>query len=213
MGQLYRRKWRSDSYTGSNTPTRSKKLLPTRQSVSYRTQVSINQLTVILRDIVPPIIEVEKLGYAAFAVYSLLYQSAYQDQRYDFRKWVKRKDLKHCGGTTNWSHKAIADILGMGKAKVIASINLLLDNCFIQHEGFMPSSKGSKHREFIELFIPRWSRRLGLSCQFSQTCHQRQRSTWAITRAEALFVQQEMQTGIQIHQTHWNDKSRHKHCY
>ena len=81
MGQLYRRKWRSDSYTGSNTPTRSKKLLPTRQSVSYRTQVSINQLTVILRDIVPPIIEVEKLGYAAFAVYSLLYQSAYQDQR------------------------------------------------------------------------------------------------------------------------------------
>ena len=34
----------------------------------------------------------------------------------------------------------------MGKAKVIASINLLLDNCFIQHEGFMPSSKGSKHR-------------------------------------------------------------------
>ena len=62
-----------------------KKKLPTRQSVSYRTQVSINQLTVILRDTVPPIIEVAKLGYAAVAVYSLLYQSAYQDQRYDFR--------------------------------------------------------------------------------------------------------------------------------
>ena len=34
----------------------------------------------------------------------------------------------------------------MGKAKVIDSINLLLDNGFIQHEGFMQSSKGSKHR-------------------------------------------------------------------
>ena len=34
----------------------------------------------------------------------------------------------------------------MGKAKVIGSIDLLLDNGFIQHEGFMQSSKGSKHR-------------------------------------------------------------------
>ena len=38
------------------------KLLPMRQSVSHRTQVSINQLTVILRDTVPPIIEVAKLA-------------------------------------------------------------------------------------------------------------------------------------------------------
>ena len=29
---------------------------------------------------------------------------------------------------------------------MIASIDLLLDNGIIQHEGFMPSSKGSKHR-------------------------------------------------------------------
>ena len=122
------------------------KKLPTGQSVSHRTQVSINQLTVVLRDTVPPIIEVAKLGYAAVAVYSLLYQSAYQDQRYDFKKCVRRKDLRHCGGTTSWSHKAIADTLGMGKAKVIASIDLLLDNGFIQHEGFMSSSNGSKHR-------------------------------------------------------------------
>ena len=50
------------------------------------------------------------------------------------------------GGTTSWSHKAIADTLAMRKAKVIASIDLLLDNGFIQHEGFMSSSNGSKHR-------------------------------------------------------------------
>ena len=126
--------------------TLARKRMHSRQSVPHRTQVSINQMTVILRDTMPPIIEVAQLGYAAVAVYSLLYQSAYQDQRYDLRKCVKRKDLKHCGGTTNWSHKAIAETLGMGKAKVITSINLLLDNCFIQHEGFIPSSKGSHHR-------------------------------------------------------------------
>ena len=103
-------------------------------------------MTVILRDTVPPIIEISKLGYAAVAVYSLLYQSAYQDQRYDRRKCIRRNDRRDCGGTTNWSHKAIADTLRMGKQKVISSIDLLLDNGFIQLEGFMPSSKGSKHR-------------------------------------------------------------------
>ena len=40
-------------------------------------------MTVILKDIVPPIIEVSKLGYAAVAVYSLLFQSAFQDRRYE----------------------------------------------------------------------------------------------------------------------------------
>ncbi len=103
-------------------------------------------MTVILRDTVPPVIEVAKLGYAAVAVYSLLCQSAYRDQRYDVRKCVRRKDLRHGGGTTSWSHKAFAETLGMGKAKAIASIDLLLDNGFIQYESFMPSSKGSKHR-------------------------------------------------------------------
>ena len=100
-------------------------------------------MTVILKDTVPPITEVAELGYAAVAVYSLLYQSAYQDQRYDKSHCVKRRD---CGGTTSWSHKGIANILRMGKQKVIECIDLLLDNGFIQLEGFMPSAKGSKHR-------------------------------------------------------------------
>ena len=94
-------------------------------------------MSVILGDTVPPIMEVAKLGYAAVAVYSLLYQSAYQDQRFDSRKYLKSQDRRDCGGTTNWSHKAITETLGMRKAKVIDSINLLLDNGFIQHEGFM----------------------------------------------------------------------------
>ena len=100
-------------------------------------------MTVILKDTVPPIVEVAEFGYAAVAVYSLLYQSSYQDQRYDKRHCIKRRD---CGGTTNWSHKGIANKLHMGKQKVIECIDLLLDNGFIQLEGFMPSTKGSKHR-------------------------------------------------------------------
>ena len=100
-------------------------------------------MTVILKDTVPPILEVAELGYAAVAVYSLLYQSAYQDQRYDQRNCVLRMD---CGGTTHWTHKGIADKLGMGKKKVIESIDALLDNGFIQFAGMLPSSIGSKYR-------------------------------------------------------------------
>ena len=102
-------------------------------------------MSVILKDTVPPIIEVAEFGYAAAAVYSLLYQSTYQDQRHDKRNYVRRRD---CGGTTNWSHKGLANKLHMGKQKVIECINQLLDNGFIQHEGFMTSAKGSKHRVY-----------------------------------------------------------------
>ena len=44
-------------------------------------------MTVILKDTVPPVTEIAKLGYAAVAVYSLMYQSAYQDLRVDKRKY------------------------------------------------------------------------------------------------------------------------------
>ena len=69
-----------------------------------------------LKDTVPPITEVAELGYAAVAVYSLLWQSAYQDQRYDKRKYVRRMD---CGGTTHWTHKGLADNLGMCKRRFL----------------------------------------------------------------------------------------------
>ena len=84
-------------------------------------------MTVILKDTVPPITEIAKLGYAAVSIYSLMHQSAYQDLRYDrriYRKWKERRD---CGGT---SHKAIAETLHMGKANVIYAIDLLLVNEF-----------------------------------------------------------------------------------
>ena len=46
-------------------------------------------MIVILKDTVPPIVEVAEFGYAAVAVYSILYQSSYQDQRYDKRHCIK----------------------------------------------------------------------------------------------------------------------------
>ena len=183
-----------------------------RQSVPDRTQVIINQLTVILRDAVPPIIEVAKLGYAAVAVYSLLYQSAYQDQRYDVRKCVRRKDLRHCGGTTSWSHKAIADTLGMGKAKVILSIDLLLDNGFIQHEGFMSSSKGSKHRiyrvvhpEMIETIRAVMPILPDLPSETAKHLSNNKSRSFICSAGDADWDLDSPDT--------LNDKSRHKHCY
>ena len=78
-------------------------------------------MTVILKDTVPPIIEVSELGYAAVAVYSLLYQSAYQDQRYDQRQCVRRRD---CGGTTHWTHKGLADKLVWGRKRLLNRLTL-----------------------------------------------------------------------------------------
>ena len=83
-------------------------------------------MTVILKDIIPPITEIAKLGYAAVSIYSLMHQSAYQDLRYDRRIYRKWKERRGCGGKTSCSHKAIAETLHMGKANVIYAIDLLL---------------------------------------------------------------------------------------
>ena len=100
-------------------------------------------MAVILRDIAPPIREVSKLGYAAVAVYSLLFESAHHD--WEYSRCVGRSS-RDTGGTTTWSHKAIAETLKMGKAKVIQSTDVLLDSGFLQVIGRVSSSKGSKHR-------------------------------------------------------------------
>ena len=100
-------------------------------------------MAVILKDVEPPIMEVARLGYAAVAVYALLFQSAHRDRTYAEIKPGYRTDT---GGTTNWSHKAIAETLSMGKAKVIKATDALLDAGFIQVIGRMRSATGSKHR-------------------------------------------------------------------
>ena len=100
-------------------------------------------MAVILTDVAPPIREVSKLGYAAVAVYSLLFESAHREWEYSRSLGGSSRDT---GGTTTWSHKAIAETLKMGKAKVIQSTDVLLDSGFLQVIGRVSSSKGSKHR-------------------------------------------------------------------
>ena len=102
-------------------------------------------MAVILKDVEPPIMEVAKLGYAAVAVYSLLFQSAHRDRCYAQIAPGYRADT---GGTTNWSHKAIADTLSMGKAKLIQATDALLDAGFIQVIARVRSATGSKHRVY-----------------------------------------------------------------
>ena len=102
-------------------------------------------MAVILKDVEPPIMEVARLGYAAVAVYSLLFQSAHRDRCYAQIAPGYRADT---GGTTNWSHKAIADTLSMGKAKVIQATDALLDAGFIQVIARERSATGSKHRVY-----------------------------------------------------------------
>ena len=112
-------------------------------SVLLRTQDYVQLMAVILRDIAPPIREVSELGYAAVAVYSLLFESAHREWEYTLDK---EKFPRDTGGTTTWSHKAIAETLKMGKAKVIQCTDILLDAGFLQVVGRIASSKGSKHR-------------------------------------------------------------------
>ena len=102
-------------------------------------------MAVILKDVEPPIMEVAKLGYAAVAVYSLLFQSAHRDRCYAQIAPGYRADT---GGTTNGSHKAIADTLSMGKAKLIQATDALLDAGFIQVIARVRSATGSKHRVY-----------------------------------------------------------------
>jgi len=111
-------------------------------------KIYIRAMAVILKDIVPPIIQVAELGYASVAVYSLLFQSAHRDRRFSTVDDGPIESRRDCGGTTHWSHKAIAETLKMGKATVIKATDALLDAGFIQVIGYEPSNTGSLHRVY-----------------------------------------------------------------
>jgi hypothetical protein len=105
-----------------------------------------HRMSVLLRDVAPPIRQVAELGQAAVAVYSLLFQSAHKDRNYSVVQEGEVKERRDCGGTTSWSHKAIADTLHMGEKTVRKSTDLLLDNGYITVIGWEQSSTGSNHR-------------------------------------------------------------------
>ena len=97
------------------------------RSKAYST-VDIGMLK--LRGTKPLIEEALKVGPRALLVYVWLWDSAEKHHESD------------TGGTTTWSHKALADKLRMSNTTVIASINGLLDAGLIQREGLVPPQGG-----------------------------------------------------------------------
>lgn len=95
-------------------------------------------MAVLLNDIAPPIREVSSLGYAAVAVYSLLFESAHRER--NFSRAVTGQ-FQVTGGTSFWSHKAIAQTLKLGKATVLKATDALLDNGYIQVIGYIRPPK------------------------------------------------------------------------
>ena len=102
-------------------------------------------MSVILKDVKPPLLEVAKLKGKASQVYSLMWESASKDNRYDSRmdlEWSHRRDA---GGTTHWSIKGMADVLKLQRRTVSKALCSLLDNGLIQVVGYEPSGFGSGH--------------------------------------------------------------------
>ena len=105
-------------------------------------------MTVLLKG-PPPIYEVAKLKISgAVEVYALLWESAYKDIRIDQRKKLPKNERRDCGGTSEWSIKGLADVLGLGKEKVRKAIKALLTSGFVSIDGRLPTHQGSKKRQF-----------------------------------------------------------------
>ena len=105
-------------------------------------------MTVLLKG-PAPILEVAKLKVSgAVEVYALLWESAYKDIRIDQRKRLPKNERRDCGGTSEWSIKGLADILGIGREKVRKAIKALLNSGFISIDGLLPTQQGSKKRQF-----------------------------------------------------------------
>lgn len=93
-------------------------------------------MAVHLTNACPPMREVMALGKGCGAVYAVLWEAAWHDRRSD------------CGGTTQLSHKAIADLCGMSKTTVVNAIDQLLDAGFISFLHMVPTAKGSWKRRY-----------------------------------------------------------------
>jgi hypothetical protein len=76
------------------------------------------------------------LGRECGLVYGVMWEAAWHDQRGD------------CGGTTQLSHKALADLCRLGNATVIRAIDLLLDDGLIQFLHMVPTRQGSWKRRY-----------------------------------------------------------------
>lgn len=76
------------------------------------------------------------LGRECGLVYGVMWEAAYHDRR------------GRCGGTTELSHKGIADLCHLGNASVLKAVDLLLDDGLIQFLHLVPTGKGSWKRRY-----------------------------------------------------------------
>lgn len=93
-------------------------------------------MAVLLTDACPLVREALSLGKEAGVVYAVMWEAAWHDQR------------GNCGGTTQLSHKAIADLCHMSKTTVVKTIDRLLDDGLIQFLHMVPTPKGSWKRRY-----------------------------------------------------------------
>lgn len=93
-------------------------------------------MAVLLTDACPLMREACRLSKEAGVVYGVMWEAAWHDQRGD------------CGGTTQLSHKAIADLCRMSKTTVLRAIDLLLDDGLIQFLHMVPTKQGSWKRRY-----------------------------------------------------------------
>ena len=84
-----------------------------------------------LEGICPDLKSIARLGSNPLLVYSVLFESAQQDNRGD------------CGGTTSWSIKGLSNELGIERRTVTRSLEKLLDNGHIQIAGELQNKGGS----------------------------------------------------------------------
>ena len=83
-----------------------------------------------------------RLGRECGAVYAVMWEAAYRDDRGEF------------GGTTRMSHKALADICGMSNRTVIKAVDLLMDDGMISCEGLTASWNGGSQKRVYRVTHP-----------------------------------------------------------
>jgi hypothetical protein len=93
-------------------------------------------MAVRLDDACPLMREALALGSACGLVYGVMWEAAWHDRKGD------------CGGTTELSHKAIADLCHMSKTTVLKAIDLLLDDGLIAFLHMVPTAQGSWKRRY-----------------------------------------------------------------
>ncbi len=102
-------------------------------------------MSVILNTSTPPFQRVAKLGGKAAQVYGVLWASASMDVRRDPRLHLDWEERRDCGGTSEWTVKGLADHLSSCRKAVSKALCLLLDEGYLQVQGYSRSKQGTKH--------------------------------------------------------------------